>query len=96
MFWTDKALARYVKSVTQLLDSRNVRNVPQCRPIEQFFKCLSTSLQESLESSKHWLTRAPHQFCLKEVDPKVKTTSVESTVTRLTKLEQLGPLSLVH
>ncbi len=53
MFWTDKALARYVKSVTQLLDSRNVRNVPQCRPIEQFFKCLSTSLQESLESSKH-------------------------------------------
>ncbi len=53
MFWTDKALAHYVKSVTQLLDSRNVRNVPQCRPIEQFFKCLSTSLQESLESSKH-------------------------------------------
>ncbi len=42
MFWPDKASAHYAKSVTQLLDSKNVRyvpkyrnptNVPQCRPI---------------------------------------------------------------
>ena len=57
VFWPDKASAHYARLTTTVLDSHginymkkddNLTEVPQCRPIEDYFGLLATKVYEKI------------------------------------------------
>lgn len=106
VFWADKASSHYPRSVVQYLNENNIKfvpkernptNVPQCRPIEDFFGYLCR-----LVYAKGWSAKTIPQLerrirsCLQKVDPNVVTAFASSVPKRLKKCGQSGPESVVH
>jgi hypothetical protein len=92
-FWSDKASAHYGSKVLGYLNEKNIKfvpkfrnptNVPQCRPIEDFFGYLCGLVYE-----KGWRAQNIRQlkdrikYCLKKVDKNVVKRSVESVRKKL-------------
>lgn len=106
VFWPDKASSHYAKSTLQFLRAKNIpfvpkdrnpTNLPQCRPIEDFFGQLRSVIYRNgwkAENTKQ-LTRRIKK-CLKEID----TTGVQSNCGRIfSKLRNVadhGPYSEIH
>ena len=95
LFWPDKASSHYAGEVVQYLRDQNLRfvewernstNVPQCRPIEDFFGYLVQLVYE-----KGWKANNPQHLvrrikdCFKKVDHNVVKSTVESVRKRLYK-----------
>jgi hypothetical protein len=106
MFWPDKASSHYAEKVVKHLKEQNIRfvskyrnptNVPQCRPIEDFFGYLCQKVYD-----KGWSAKTIPQlkrriiYCLKNIDLNVVKASVESVPKRLRKCGQSGPLAVIH
>ena len=106
LFWPDKASSHYAKSVINHLTEQNIKfvpkvrnptNVPQCRPIEDFFGYLC-----QLVYANGWTAETIPQFqrrikyCLKKVDLNVVKRSVESVRKSLRICAESGPLSALH
>jgi hypothetical protein len=106
IFWPDKASAHYAKKVVNFMREQNIRfvekyrnptNVPQCRPIEDFFAYLT-----ELVYADGWSAKDIPQLkrkvinCLKKVDMTRVTNTVESVRKRIKKCGQLGPMAVIH
>jgi hypothetical protein len=106
LFWPDKASAHYGSKVIEYLKHNNIRyvekyrnptNVPQCRPIEDFFGYLT-----HLVYAKGWRAESIPQlkrrikYCLKKVDTDVVKRTVKSVHKRLRICGQSGPISVIH
>lgn len=106
VFWPDKASSHYAKKTIEFLETKNIQfvpkernptNLPQCRPIEDFFGQLS-----SLVYNKGWKAESIKQLktrirkCLKEMD----TTGVQRACSKIrTKLRAVadnGPFDQNH
>jgi hypothetical protein len=106
IFWPDKASSHYASKVINefndqnikyVLRSRNPTNVPQVRPIEDFFGSLC-----QIVYAKGWKAKNINQlknrikFCLKNIDLNVVTRTLKGVVKRLRIAGQQGVLSVVH
>jgi len=106
IFWSDKASAHYANSTIDLMKREGIRyvnklrnptNVPQCRPIEDFFGYLSGKVY-----SNGWCAINLNQLksriirCLKKVDLNIVQKSMGSVSKRLRSAADNGVLSVVH
>ena len=106
VFWPDKASAHYAASVREFLSSRNIEyvpkqnnptNLPQCRPIEDFFGQLSAKVY-----AKGWRATTLDQLerkvrkCVKEVDLERVQRSCGHIKAKLRVCGINGPYELVH
>lgn len=106
IFWPDKASSHYAKKTTEFLEQQNVpyvpkcrnpTNLPQCRPIEDFFGQLS-----SIVYKKGWKAKNTKQLktrirkCLKEMDLKGVQKACLGIRKSLRKVADNGPFITNH
>ena len=106
IFWPDKASAHYAKTTTNFLKSQKVRfvpkyrnptNVPQCRPIEDFFGVLSSKVYKN-----GWKAKNVHHlkkrilFCLRQFDKNIVQKSMLGVKKRLRRCALHGVYSVCH
>ena len=106
VFWPDKASSHYAKSVVQFLNadnipfvpkSRNPTNLPQCRPIEDFFGQLAQMVYK-----ENWKAKNVKQLqnrirnCLRKIDVSGVQGSCDHIRKNLRIVYQNGPFSRVH
>jgi len=106
LFWPDKASSHYANSVKQYLlyenvnfveRHRNPTNLPQARPIEDFFGYL-----DSLVYAKRWSAKNLEQlknrvkYCLKKVDPDIVRREMEGVRAKLRLCAENGPHFICH
>jgi transposase len=106
LFWPDKASAHYAKKVVNFLNEkkinfvpkyRNPTNVPQCRPIEDFFADLTQIVYANGWKAENIpQLRRRVQNCIKKLDLNVVKKTVQSVYKRLRKCGQSGPMAVVH
>jgi transposase len=105
VFWPDLASCHYAKKTTDWLKANNINfipkidnppNVPQARPIENFWAILSRLVYEN-----GWEAKTEKQLRrrifkkLREVDIKVVQGMMEGIKSKLRKIEDAGPLSIM-
>jgi transposase len=105
MFWPDLASSHYAKKTTDWLTSQNIPfvpkkdnppNIPQARPIEDFWSALKRIVYE-----KGWEAQTEQQLIrrikqkLKEVDICVVQSMISKVPKILRKIEDNGPLSVI-
>ncbi len=106
MFWPDRASSHYAKNTQEFLrheginfgpKERNTTNLPQCRPIEDFFGYLS-----DLVYKRGWKAENVDQLerriknCSKKVDMNVIQTMFRSIKSKLRNVAVNGPYAGVH
>ncbi len=106
VFWPDKASSHYAKKTIEFLNNQNIRfvpkqrnptNLPQCRPIEDFFGELS-----SLVYSKGWKAKSIKQLktrirkCLKEMNTTGVQRACSKIRTKLRAVADKGPFDQNH
>ena len=106
VFWSDKASSHYSKKSLEFMQSQNVRfvpkdrnptDLPQCRPIEDFFGVLSQIVYKNCWSAEN-ISQLKNRirYSLKKVDPKVVQSMIQGIRTKLRKCADNGPYALVH
>lgn len=93
LFWPDLATCHYAKTVTDYLKAKNIKfvekkdnppNLPECRPIEDFWSFLKGKVYE-----KNWQAKDLDQlrrrieYCLKKLDPNVVQGMAQTVRSRL-------------
>jgi len=106
LFWPDKASSHYgSKVVTYLKDNgikfvekyRNPTNVPQCRPIEDFWANLAKNVYKNGWRADNVIQLKNRiRSCLKKMDTKTVTRAVSGVCKRLRRAGLFGPLSVVQ
>ena len=106
IFWPDKASAHYARISTDFLDTNNVcyvkkadnpTEVPQCRPIEDFFGLLATRVYH-----QNWIAKdVPAlkrriQKCISEIPPGTVQATLETVRKRLLRAYRVGLLEVCH
>jgi hypothetical protein len=106
VFWPDKASSHYSKLALNFLEEsginyvtkvRNPTNLPQCRPIEDFFGTLAQKVYDG-----SWNAKSAGQlqnrirYCLKKMDKKVVRDVVANVPNCLKKCGQEGPHAVAH
>lgn len=106
VFWPDKASSHYAKKTIEFLTNKNIAfvpkernptNLPQCRPVEDFFGQLS-----SLVYKKGWKANSIKQLktrikkCLKEVDTTGVQRACSNIRTKLRAVADHGPFDQNH
>lgn len=106
VFWPDKASSHYANKTMDFLRSKNIpfvpkcrnpTNLPQCRPVEDFFGQLS-----SLVYSKGWKAKSIKQLktrmkkCLKEIDTTGVQRACSMIRTKLRSVADKGPYVQNH
>ena len=106
VFWPDKASSHYAKKTQSFLNTHlipfvpknhNPTNLPQCRPIEDFFGVLS-----SLVYKNNWRATNCKQLigrikrCIRKVDMKTVQRSCSDIKRKLRRTSDYGPFSNVH
>jgi transposase len=106
LFWPDKASSHYAKSVVDFLQEENVRfvgkddnpvNLPQARPIEDFFGLLDQMVYDKgweAENLKQLKNRV--KYCLKKVEVDVVRGQMESVRRKLRMCAEGGPFKINH
>lgn len=106
IFWPDKASAHYAGDTQKFLRANNIpfvpkeRNptdLPQCRPIEDFFGILSGFVYENgWEAQNIAQLKRRINYCLKKVDLNVVQRMCGNVKKNLRKVADNGPTSRVH
>ena len=106
IFWSDKASSHYAKLTISLLKHhkvkfvekyRNPTNVPQCRPIEDFFGILKANVYKNGWSAKNIRQLQNRiRLCLRKIDPQVVQRTMESVKKRLRNCGLKGVYSVCH
>lgn len=106
VFWPDKASSHYAKTTQELLKSKNINfvpkernptNLPQCRPIEDFFGNLS-----SLVYKNNWRAKNCEELkkrirsCIRKMDPNPIQMSCRGIFRKLRLTADNGPYATVH
>lgn len=106
VFWPDKASSHYAKKTVEFLNKENITfvpkehnptNLPQCRPVEDFFGELS-----SLVYNKGWRAKTTKQLktrirkCLREMDTIGVQTACSNIARKLRAVADNGPYSQNH
>ena len=106
VFWPDKASSHYAKKTQSFLNTHSIpfvpknhnpTNLPQCRPIEDFFGVLS-----SLVYKNNWRATNCKQLigrikrCIRKVDMKAVQRSCSDIKRKLRRTSDYGPFSNVH
>ncbi|XP_055625397.1 uncharacterized protein LOC129768048 isoform X1 [Toxorhynchites rutilus septentrionalis] len=106
VFWPDKASSHYAKKTLAYLEEkkipfvpkdRNPTNLPQCRPIEDFFGSLSALVYKNnwrAKDTKQLTTRIRN--CIRKMDVSAVQRSCESIATKLRRTAGHGPYSNIH
>ena len=106
LFWPDKASSHYAGTVLQLLKDqkinfvvkcRNPTNVPQCRPIEDFWSILCNKVYKNGWSANN-LDQLENRIksCLRKIDRKTVQNLSNSVNKRLRLAGRKGPIAVVH
>ena len=105
IFWPDLAPSHYSKKVTKWLQQKNIKfvpkhanppNVPKARHIEDFWSILAGKVYEG-----GWEARTQQQLKnriqkkLKEIDLNLVQTMMKGIRTKLRKIEDEGPFSIL-
>jgi len=105
IFWPDLAKAHYAEVTTRYLESQNIRfvpmgdnppNVPQARPIENFWANLDLKVYD-----KGWQAQTKMQLIrrirnkLKDFDQKELQTLMKGVRQKLRKIADKGPYSVI-
>lgn len=106
VFWPDKASSHYANKTLMFLESRNIpyvpkdrnpTNLPQCRPIEDFFGLLSSMVYKN-----NWKAKDTKQLtnriksCIRKIDKTLVQRSCSSIMTKLRRTADQGPYSNIH
>lgn len=106
IFWPDKASSHYAKKTLDYLTAENIpfvpkirnpTNLPQCRPIEDFFGNLS-----SLVYKNNWKAKNIQQLknrmrlCIKKMDISAVQRQCGNIVTKLRRVSDHGPFAEIH
>jgi hypothetical protein len=106
IFWPDKASSHYAKKTVEYLESKNVpfvpkdrnpTNLPQCRPIEDFFGELAQAVYRG-----GWRAKTIPQlknrikYCLRKMDTKGVQRACDKIPTKLRHVADHGPFSKIH
>ena len=106
VFWPDKAFSHYTKKTLQYLEQkkipyvpkeRNPTNLPQCRPIEDFFGSLSALVYKNNWRAKdtRQLTTRIRNF-IRKMEVSAIQRSCESITTKLRRTADQGPFSNIY
>lgn len=105
MFWPDLASAHYANQTTALLRHLNVPfvqrqdnppNLPQCRPIENFWSILKAAVyQGGWEAENISQLRRRIEKTLKKLDMTPVFKDLDGLVVKLGKVGRLGPLAVL-
>ena len=105
-FWPDKASSHYVKKTLQYLEQkkipyvskeRNSTNLPQCRPIGDFFESLSALVYQNswrAKDTKQLTTRIRNY--IRKMDVSAVHYSYESIPTKLRRTADQSPFFNIH
>lgn len=105
IFWPDLASSHYAKKTIEWLDQHSIKfvpkvanppNVPKARPIEDFWSILADKVYEGgweAETEKQLINRIKKK--LNEVDLNLVQTMMQSITTKLRKIEDHGPFSIL-
>ena len=106
VFWPDKASSHYAKKTLTFLESQNIpyvpkdrnpTNLPQCRPIEDFFGLLSSMVYKD-----NWKAKNTKQLtnriksCIRKIDVAAVQRSCSSITTKLRRTADHGPYANIH
>ena len=106
IFWPDKASAHYARVSTAFLDNNSVNyvekadnptEVPQCRPIEDFFGLLATRVYH-----RNWVAKDVPALkrrilkCLSEIPQATVQATLETVRKRLLRAYRVGILQVCH
>ena len=102
VFWPDKAFSYYAKKPLEYFEwkqipyvpkERNPTNLPQCRPIEDFFGSLS-----ALVYKNNWRAKGTKQLTtrIRKMDASAVQRSCERIATKLRRTADQGPFSTIH
>ena len=106
IFWPDKASAHYARITTDYLDANGINyvskednptEVPQCRPVEDFFGLLSTRAYEgnwvanNVQALKRRIRR-----CLGEIPQEVVQATMMSGKSKLMRAYRFGLTNVCH
>jgi hypothetical protein len=106
VFWPDKASSHYAKKSTDFLSARGIRfvpksmnptNLPQCRPVEDFFGYISGIIYRGgwcAENTDQLVRRI--RWALRKVDLNVVRKMMVSVPRRLRKVNREGAFSMAH
>lgn len=105
MFWPDLASCHYARETRQWLEAHNIPfvprahnppNLPQARPIETFWALLTQKVYENgWEAQNEDNLRNRIRTKLREIDVECCQRLMRSVRTKLRRIEQLGPLSVI-
>jgi len=100
VFWPDLASSHYANSVTNYLRDKKVKfvekrdnppNVPECRPIEDFWSILKGEVYKNNWQAKDLKQlRNRITYCLKKIDKKAVQDMIGSTKRRLDNIRRNG------
>lgn len=106
VFWPDKASSHYAKKTQDFLKAkeipfvpkdRNPTNLPQCRPIEDFFGILKSLVYKNNWRAKNFeQLKKRIRLCLKKIDTKSIQEACRGIRTKLRLVADHGPYSVVH
>ena len=106
VFWPDKASAHYARVTTTFLDSKHVNyvaksdnptEVPQCRPVEDFFGLLATWVYH-----RNWVAKDVAALkrrirkCISEIPQATVQATMETARKRLLRAYRMGLLEVCH
>ena len=106
IFWPDKASSHYARATCSFLDGRGVNyvpkdvnptEVPQCRPIEDFFGVLAGHVYR-----KNWVARDTEALkrrirtCIWRISPETVQVTAQAVRKRLLKAYRLGIFKVCH
>ena len=106
VFWPYLVSSHYAKETLEYLEQkkipylpkvRNPTNLPQCRPVVDFFGSLS-----ALVCKNNWRAKDMKQLttrirnCIRKMGVSVVQRSCESIATKLRRTADLGPFSNIH
>lgn len=106
VFWPDKASSHYARCVVDFLTaenvpfvpkSRNPTNLPQCRPIEDFFGQLAQMVYKGnwkADNVSKLINRI--KFCLRKMDMSGVQRACQHIRKNLRTVSEKGPFSRVH
>jgi len=96
MFWPDLAGAHYAGEVIDFLESENIKyvpkvrnppNVPEARPIEDFWAILKSLVYEgNWQATSIPQLKCRIEYCLKKMDPEVAKRYARETSVRLGRI----------
>ncbi|KAL4500830.1 hypothetical protein ABPG72_020064 [Tetrahymena utriculariae] len=100
IFWPDLASSHYAKSVTNFMDQNQINyikkkenpaNVPECRPIENFWAILKGLVyQNNWQASSIEALKTRIQLCIKKIDQNLVKKLAESIPSRLNNVQRNG------